>query len=286
MAGNFKKAASLIFFWCTLFTAIRARKLRVIFGPWLGLSMYTIKEERKEISPGLVSCAKVIALAAREGVVLAGGQFYPLDTGRRDSRLAFAVADITKFELLSPNADLPEAPATSASCGFDSREFVTLLGGSGIAVLHCKFFNCRQNLQTSKCGNISSTIKTPSGSASYVEFPSSSADLDGSDFTLSAPPMFFTLIANICGAVNYFIPSIGVIWCTSGVSSNGGTGSGLNPGSNGITGKKRDRSRNYRSWERFQPPQKEYRLEHPRMFLNDQADEGRLFDISINAVLR
>lgn len=38
MAGNFKKAASLIFFWCTLFTAIRARKLRVIFGPWLGIS--------------------------------------------------------------------------------------------------------------------------------------------------------------------------------------------------------------------------------------------------------
>lgn len=98
--------------------------------------------------------------------------------------------------------------------------------------------------------------------------------------------MFFTLIANICGAVNYFIPSIGVIWCTSGVSSNGGTGSGLNPGSNGITGKKRDRSPNYRIWERFQPPQKEYRLEHPRMFLNDQADEGRLFGISINAVLR
>lgn len=98
--------------------------------------------------------------------------------------------------------------------------------------------------------------------------------------------MFFTLIANICGAVNYFIPFIGVIWCTSGVSSNGGTGSGLNPGSNGIIGKKRDRSPNYRSWERFQPPQKEHRLEHPRMFLNDQADEGRLFDISINAVLR
>lgn len=230
-------------------------------------SMYTIKEDRGEICPALV-----LAFAAKEGFVEAGDPFYPLYTRRRDGRLAFA--DITTFALPSPIAVPSKTLATFASTGIDLQEFMTLLGGHGIAVLRCKFFGNRRNLQTGKCRNISSTIQTPSGSASYVDFPWPSADFDGSDCTSSAPSvLFFTRIANIFEAVNYFMPSTGVIWYTSGVASNGGSGSGLNPGSNGIIGKKRDRPPDWESWE-DQPPRKKRRL-----------DEGRLHDISIDAAL-
>ncbi|KAK9229099.1 hypothetical protein WN944_022056 [Citrus x changshan-huyou] len=164
-----------------------------------------IKEELEEICPGVVSCADILALAAREGVVLAGGPFYPLYTGRKDSRLAFA--DIATLELPSPNADLSETLASFASRGFDLRETVTLLGAHSIGVIHCKFFNNRLhnfgrsnepdpsldpdflNLLRSKCRNISSTSPTPS--PPYVDSPSSSAapsaDFDGSVSSSSAP---------------------------------------------------------------------------------------------------
>ncbi|KAH9715114.1 putative peroxidase 48 [Citrus sinensis] len=128
-----------------------------------------IKEDLEEICPGVVSYSDTLPLAAREGVVLAGGPFYPLHTGRRDSRLA--LADIATFELPLPNADLPETLASFASRGFDLRETVTFLDAHGIGVIHCIFFKSHLcnlgrinesldpgflNLLRSKCRNVHS----------------------------------------------------------------------------------------------------------------------------------
>ncbi|MED6127348.1 hypothetical protein PIB30_087295, partial [Stylosanthes scabra] len=44
-----------------------------------------IKEEVEQACPGVVSCADILAIAARDFVTLAGGPFYPVLTGRRDS---------------------------------------------------------------------------------------------------------------------------------------------------------------------------------------------------------
>ncbi|CAK9174990.1 unnamed protein product [Ilex paraguariensis] len=49
----------------------------------------TIKEELENLCPGVVSCADIIALATRDGIVLSGGPFYPVLTGRRDSNQSF-----------------------------------------------------------------------------------------------------------------------------------------------------------------------------------------------------
>nr|AHL39122.1 class III peroxidase [Populus trichocarpa] len=100
-----------------------------------------IKSEIEKVCPGVVSCADIVALAAREGVVLAGGPFYPLYTGRRNGTLSFR--DIATHQLPSPNADLSETLASFASRGFDERETVSLLGGHSIGVIHCKFFQNR-----------------------------------------------------------------------------------------------------------------------------------------------
>ncbi|KAJ0075812.1 hypothetical protein Patl1_34194 [Pistacia atlantica] len=163
-----------------------------------------IKEELEEICPAVVSCADTLVLAAREGVVLAGGPFYPLYTGRRDSLIAFS--DVATFELPSPHGDLSETLASFGSRGFDLRETVSLFGSHSIGEIHCKFFQNRLynfgrtnkpdpsvdpdflNLLRSRCRNTSSASSAPS--PSFVGSPSTSAapspHLDGSPSSMQA----------------------------------------------------------------------------------------------------
>ncbi|PIN05905.1 Peroxidase [Handroanthus impetiginosus] len=97
-----------------------------------------IKSELEEACPGVVSCADIVVLAARESVLLAGGPFYPLFTGRKDSMVSFQ--NEATFELPSPQDDLSSLTESFASRGFDERETVTLLGAHSIGTIHCKFF--------------------------------------------------------------------------------------------------------------------------------------------------
>ncbi|KAL1208692.1 Peroxidase 13 [Cardamine amara subsp. amara] len=46
------------------------------------------KSELERLCPGIVSCADIVALAARDAVVAAKGPFYVVPTGRRDGRIA------------------------------------------------------------------------------------------------------------------------------------------------------------------------------------------------------
>ncbi|WJX42870.1 peroxidase [Trifolium repens] len=101
----------------------------------------TIKSKLEETCPGVVSCADILVLAARDSVALVGGPFYPLYTGRRDGSNSFA--DIATDELPSPYADLSQMLSSFKLRGFDEREMVTLLGAHNIGVIHCKFFENR-----------------------------------------------------------------------------------------------------------------------------------------------
>ncbi|MQJ84132.1 hypothetical protein EI014_25590, partial [Escherichia coli] len=46
----------------------------------------TIKEAVERECPGVVSCADILVLSARDGIVALGGPHIPLKTGRRDGR--------------------------------------------------------------------------------------------------------------------------------------------------------------------------------------------------------
>ncbi|GLJ13188.1 hypothetical protein SUGI_0207100 [Cryptomeria japonica] len=50
----------------------------------------TIKSALEEVCPGVVSCADIVALSARDGVVMLGGPRVELKTGRRDSKKSSA----------------------------------------------------------------------------------------------------------------------------------------------------------------------------------------------------
>ncbi|KAG8379951.1 hypothetical protein BUALT_Bualt07G0143000 [Buddleja alternifolia] len=161
-----------------------------------------IKSELEEACPGVVSCADIIVLAARESVLLAGGPFYPLYTGRKDSTISFP--KIATFELPSPHDDFSKAIESFASRGFDERETVALLGAHSTGTIHCEFFYNRLynfsetneadpsidteflELLRSKCNHSHSSSSSSSPSPS----PSSSAAANNiSNSLLSNPGM-------------------------------------------------------------------------------------------------
>ncbi|KAL8254987.1 hypothetical protein R6Q59_033208 [Mikania micrantha] len=99
-----------------------------------------IKSELENVCPGVVSCADILVVAARESVILAGGPFYPVHTGRKDSNRSYPEIS---YELPSPLDDLSTTIGRFASRGFTEKETVTLLGAHSTGKIRCKFFERR-----------------------------------------------------------------------------------------------------------------------------------------------
>ncbi|GMY33309.1 putative Peroxidase 48 [Fagus crenata] len=100
-----------------------------------------IKEELEKACPGVVSCADVVSIATRDGIMLAGGPFYPVLTGRRDSIHSYfneALAQIPR-----PDDNITETLHLFALRGFDERETVALLGAHNIGKIGCEFIQKR-----------------------------------------------------------------------------------------------------------------------------------------------
>ncbi|KAG5241591.1 Peroxidase [Salix suchowensis] len=104
-----------------------------------------IKEELENACPGVVSCADTLALATRDAVVLAGGPFYPIFTGRRDSTQSYF--DEAMDEIPKPNDNITQTLFLFSRRGFDERETVNLLGAHNVGKISCDFI--RDRLTTS-----------------------------------------------------------------------------------------------------------------------------------------
>nr|XP_016451630.1 PREDICTED: putative Peroxidase 48 isoform X1 [Nicotiana tabacum] len=100
-----------------------------------------IKDEIEEACPGVVSCSDILVLATRDGIVLAGGLYYPVLTGRRDSKESFF--DEAMAEIPRPNGNISETLRLFSLRGFDERETVALLGGHNIGKIGCEFIRPR-----------------------------------------------------------------------------------------------------------------------------------------------
>jgi peroxidase len=90
-----------------------------------------IKARLEAACPGTVSCADILALAARDSLVLVGGPSYPVLTGRRDSAQGFY--DEVDAHFPGPNATYATTLDAFARRGFTERETVALLGASSSA---------------------------------------------------------------------------------------------------------------------------------------------------------
>ncbi|CAI9116484.1 OLC1v1017645C1 [Oldenlandia corymbosa var. corymbosa] len=90
----------------------------------------------------VVSCADLVALAARDAVAVTGGPDYKVPLGRRDG-LNFATAQATLDNLVAPFANTTTVLAKLAVKNLDTTDAVALSGAHTIGIAHCTSFTDR-----------------------------------------------------------------------------------------------------------------------------------------------
>ncbi|XP_027062423.1 putative Peroxidase 48 isoform X2 [Coffea arabica] len=116
-----------------------------------------IKEELEKECPGVVSCSDIMVLATRNCILLSGGPYYPVYTGRRDNNQSFfseALSDIPR-----PNGKIFEALHLFSLRGFNTRETVALLGAHNIGRISCQFILPRLGTNFLNEGSADSTLR-------------------------------------------------------------------------------------------------------------------------------
>ncbi|XP_059664470.1 peroxidase 27-like [Cornus florida] len=85
--------------------------------------------------PGVVSCADILALVARDAVSMINGPFWQVPTGRRDGRVSIGSETFT--DLPSPFANITQLKSAFSSKGLSVKDLVVLSGGHTIGTAHC-----------------------------------------------------------------------------------------------------------------------------------------------------
>ncbi|XP_054803668.1 peroxidase 21 [Prosopis cineraria] len=94
----------------------------------------TIKEALEQECPSTVSCADIVALSARDGIVLLGGPRIGMKTGRRDSKQSYL--PVEDF-IPNHNDSISLVLSRFQSIGVDVEATVALLGGHSVGRVHC-----------------------------------------------------------------------------------------------------------------------------------------------------
>ncbi|KAG6776224.1 hypothetical protein NC652_014459 [Populus alba x Populus x berolinensis] len=87
----------------------------------------------------VVSCADIVAIAARDSVYLSGGPEYDVPLGRRDG-LNFATQNATLANLPPPTDNASTILRSLAAKNLDATDVVALSGGHTIGIGHCGSF--------------------------------------------------------------------------------------------------------------------------------------------------
>ncbi|XP_035542488.1 peroxidase 5-like isoform X1 [Juglans regia] len=82
------------------------------------------KAKLEAICKGVVSCADIVAFAARDSIELTGGVRYYVPAGRRDGRISLASETLTN--LPPPTLNVDQLTQSFANKGFTQEEMVTL----------------------------------------------------------------------------------------------------------------------------------------------------------------
>ncbi|KAM7526575.1 hypothetical protein LguiA_016477 [Lonicera macranthoides] len=101
----------------------------------------TIKSQVESLCPGVVSCADILAVAARDSVVALGGQSWNVQLGRRDSTTASLSA--ANSNIPSPALNLSGLITAFSNKGFTTNEMVALSGSHTIGQARCTSFRTR-----------------------------------------------------------------------------------------------------------------------------------------------
>ncbi|KAI3994226.1 hypothetical protein MKX01_012483 [Papaver californicum] len=139
----------------------------------------TIKTQVEALCPKTVSCADILAVAARDSVAALGGRPWVVQLGRRDAKTA---------SMSDANSNLPAATlglsgliTSFSNKGFTTKEMVILSGSHSIGQARCTTFRSRIHNETNIDAPFATSLKT-------------SCPTSGNDNNLSpleATPTFF-----------------------------------------------------------------------------------------------
>uniref|UniRef100_A0A803PWY8 Peroxidase n=1 Tax=Cannabis sativa TaxID=3483 RepID=A0A803PWY8_CANSA len=134
----------------------------------------TIKSKLETLCPGVVSCADILAVAARDSVVLLGGPSWKVELGRRDSTNASFTAANT--QLPSSILDLDDLITTFSLKGFTEKELVALSGAHTTGEARCVMFRNRIYNETNIDSSLATSLKTNCSSSTDDDDKLSSLD--------------------------------------------------------------------------------------------------------------
>ncbi|XP_010256951.1 PREDICTED: peroxidase 4-like [Nelumbo nucifera] len=100
-----------------------------------------IKSRLEKKCPGVVSCADILALAARDSVVYLGGPSWTVELGRRDSITANLTA--ANSDIPAPTSNLSVLETRFAAKGLSVKDMVALSGSHTIGLARCTTFRSR-----------------------------------------------------------------------------------------------------------------------------------------------
>ncbi|KAK2379413.1 cationic peroxidase [Trifolium repens] len=142
-----------------------------------------VKAILEKTCPNVVSCADILAVAARDSVVALGGPAWLVRLGRRDSTTAnFNAANSS--DLPSPFLDLNGLIGAFKKKGFSAEEMVALSGAHTIGKAKCVLFRNRIYNERNIDSNYAKTLQ------GFVPCPKSGGDTNLAPFDITTPTFF------------------------------------------------------------------------------------------------
>uniref|UniRef100_J3M8K3 Peroxidase n=2 Tax=Oryza brachyantha TaxID=4533 RepID=J3M8K3_ORYBR len=100
-----------------------------------------IKARLESVCPLTVSCADIIAMAARDAVYLSKGPWYDVETGRRDGGVS--VAEYAENDLAPPDSNIVDVKTFFSVKSLSAKDIAVLFGSHSIGTSHCGAFQKR-----------------------------------------------------------------------------------------------------------------------------------------------
>ncbi|XP_047339832.1 peroxidase 27-like [Impatiens glandulifera] len=152
-----------------------------------------VKTAIEKKCPGVVSCADILALIARDSTLLINGPFWEVPLGRRDGSVS--ISNEALNGLPSPFANITTLKSQFSVLGLDAKDLAVLSGAHTIGIGHCFAFNNRLYNFTGKGDtdptmdpNYIARLKTrckPGDSTTFVEMdPGSFKTFDEDYYTM------------------------------------------------------------------------------------------------------
>ncbi|XP_047320248.1 lignin-forming anionic peroxidase-like [Impatiens glandulifera] len=101
----------------------------------------SVKVEVEKLCPGIVSCADILAVTARDASVIAGGPSWTVMLGRRDSTTANRT--LAESDLPLSTSTLDEQISIFSNKGLNTREMVALTGSHTLGQAQCSHYRER-----------------------------------------------------------------------------------------------------------------------------------------------